>query len=248
MPHNRQTKSSHYYLLTRTFLYIPKRLYLAAVSQLSRPIDGMILDIGAGRSPYRPLFPNAERYIRLDLNEAVRPDIVTNAERLPIADRSVDSVVCSEVLEHAVDPDAVLAEIARVLPSGRLALITAPMSWNLHYEPYDFRRFTCYGLKQLLERHGFELLDVVRVGGLFSLIGARLVEGIASELYRRSSLPPRFKHLALLFFSVPTSLFFMALARLLDGFERTDAIGWAVLARRVDAQSHVTGLTHASKV
>ena len=45
-------------------------------------------------------------------------------ERLPFADATFDAVVCCLVIEHADDPDAVLAEMARVLaPGGRLVLL-----------------------------------------------------------------------------------------------------------------------------
>ena len=107
------------------------------------------------------------------------------------------------------------------------------MSWNLHYEPNDYRRYTCYGLWQLLESHGFEITQTCRIGGLFSVVGSRLVDGIATELYHRLRfLPPRVRHGLILLYSIPMSLAFMALARLADRFQRSDAIGWAVLARK----------------
>ena len=39
-------------------------------------------------------------------------------ERLPVASRSLDCVVCVDVLEHVDDLDAVLQEVARVLKPG----------------------------------------------------------------------------------------------------------------------------------
>jgi SAM-dependent methyltransferase len=126
-----------------------------------------------------------------------------------------------------------MREVARVLKPRGVLLITVPMSWNLHYEPYDFRRYTCYGLWQLLGCHGFEVIETQRIGGLFSLVGSRLVDGIATELYRRLKfLPRRLRHTLILCYSIPASLFFLVLARLGDGFQKSDAIGWAVLARK----------------
>jgi SAM-dependent methyltransferase len=47
-------------------------------------------------------------------------------ERLPLADRSVDLVVCHTVLEHVFDVDRSVAEIARVLAPGGAAHVEAP--------------------------------------------------------------------------------------------------------------------------
>ncbi|HTX01714.1 MAG TPA: class I SAM-dependent methyltransferase [Acidimicrobiales bacterium] len=50
-------------------------------------------------------------------------------EAMPFADASFDGVVCCLAIEHTADPDAVLAEVARVLePGGRfLLLVNHPM-------------------------------------------------------------------------------------------------------------------------
>ena len=47
-------------------------------------------------------------------------------ERLPFADRSFDSVVCSEVLEHVEDAGAVIAEVSRVLMPGGVFVFSLP--------------------------------------------------------------------------------------------------------------------------
>jgi SAM-dependent methyltransferase len=224
---------SNYYLLSRTFLYIEKRLHQETIAHFAPKLSGFLVDVGSGTSPYRRLFANATHYVALDLAQDRNPNVVVDAQALPIADGAADSVLCSELLEHVTDPDKVVKEIARAIKPGGSFLVTTPMSWNLHYEPYDFRRYTCYGLWQLLQRHGFEPLETRRIGGLFSLVGSRLVDGIASELYRRLTyLPRRLRHCVVLCYSVPMSVIFMMLARVGDGFQKSDAIAWAVLARK----------------
>ncbi len=46
---------------------------------------------------------------------------------IPLADDSVDAVLCSHVLEHIPDDAAAMSELARVLKPGRWAMIAVPM-------------------------------------------------------------------------------------------------------------------------
>src|SRR3954452_10652495 len=48
------------------------------------------------------------------------------AEELPVEDGSVDIAIASDVIEHVPDDHVAMAEIARVLRPGGLALITVP--------------------------------------------------------------------------------------------------------------------------
>jgi 2-polyprenyl-6-hydroxyphenyl methylase/3-demethylubiquinone-9 3-methyltransferase len=55
---------------------------------------------------------------------------IGKGEDLPLADRSVDIVVCVDVLEHVDDLDRVIAEIGRVLEPGGLFLFdTINRNW-----------------------------------------------------------------------------------------------------------------------
>lgn len=52
-----------------------------------------------------------------------------SALALPLADNSLDAVICSEVLEHIDDYPAVLREIQRVLRPGGLLCVSVPRAW-----------------------------------------------------------------------------------------------------------------------
>lgn len=56
---------------------------------------------------------------------------LTNASALalPLADASLDAVICSEVLEHIGDYQSVLQEIRRVLKPDGLLCISVPRAW-----------------------------------------------------------------------------------------------------------------------
>lgn len=59
-----------------------------------------------------------------------------NAEHLPLAAQSVDSVVSLDVIEHVADPAPYLREIDRVLAAGGAATITTPNRYSLSAEPH----------------------------------------------------------------------------------------------------------------
>jgi 2-polyprenyl-6-hydroxyphenyl methylase/3-demethylubiquinone-9 3-methyltransferase len=52
--------------------------------------------------------------------------IVGNILELPFRDQAFDIVVCSEVIEHTVDPPRALEELQRVLRAGGILALTTP--------------------------------------------------------------------------------------------------------------------------
>jgi ubiquinone/menaquinone biosynthesis C-methylase UbiE len=60
-------------------------------------------------------------------NQLDRPRLISGeATRLPLGDSTYDIALCSEVLEHLVEDELGVAEIARVLKPNGVALITVP--------------------------------------------------------------------------------------------------------------------------
>ncbi len=54
---------------------------------------------------------------------------VADALRLPFADNSFDKIICSEVLEHIPNFEAVLNEIERILKPQGLLCVSVPRTW-----------------------------------------------------------------------------------------------------------------------
>ncbi len=128
--------------------------------------EGRWLDVGAGSGVHREVFAGRARpYVGLDPAPRGPGVVPGTGEALPFRDASFEVAVLSEVLEHVPAPEAVLAEARRVLrPGGRL-LVTAPFVFYEHEAPRDFQRFTRHGLRALLERSGFEVLELGTVCG-----------------------------------------------------------------------------------
>jgi len=57
---------------------------------------------------------------------------VANAEQLD-HDRTYDFILCTEVIEHTVRPDLVVANIERLLAPGGVAVVTLPNAWSMPY-------------------------------------------------------------------------------------------------------------------
>jgi SAM-dependent methyltransferase len=145
--------------------------------------SGLLLDVGCGGRPYEPLFePYVERYTGIDTPASTlsRADAAAVASHLPFADCAFDTVLCTEVLEHLSTPAACIDEIARVLRPGGHLILTTPQMWHLHEEPYDFFRFTRYGLAYLCRSAHLNVVEVRPHGGAWATIGLVLMIHLGS--------------------------------------------------------------------
>jgi SAM-dependent methyltransferase len=124
----------------------------------------LVLDAGAGRAQYRRLFAHARYesadFLAVEGKQYRQPDYVCDLAAIPVEDGRFDHVLLTQVLEHLPEPGRVLAELHRVLaPGGRLWL-TAPLFYAEHQAPYDFYRYTQYGMRHVLETAGFEVVSL----------------------------------------------------------------------------------------
>ena len=84
-------------------------------------------------------------------------DICKNNKKV-IPDATFDIVVCTEVLEHTLNPFSAIAEIYRILKKGGVLLMTTPFDFRIHGPLPDCWRFTEYGIKSLLNK--FEIIEI----------------------------------------------------------------------------------------
>jgi ubiquinone/menaquinone biosynthesis C-methylase UbiE len=111
---------------------------LAVIREFMGDVDGLdVIEVGSGGGHVLRMFPSA-RLTALDVSDEYLATARANLagydvrfvkgeiDKLGLPDASFDRVVCSEVLEHVVDPTAVLEAIAKVLRPGGAAVITVP--------------------------------------------------------------------------------------------------------------------------
>jgi len=174
----------HYIVLSQLYAWMHAHALPAA--------HGVLLDCGCGGQPYRQFFaPRITRYIGADVAAAqgVALDIEFTPEcSLPLTDGSVDTVLSTQVLEHVPNADFYISECARLLKTDGVLILTAPMQWRHHEVPFDYLRFTRYGLTALLQRHGFAIDKFAQTGGVYSLLGQIFLNHLAERGVQRKRL------------------------------------------------------------
>lgn len=78
-----------------------------------------------------------------------------------IPDNYFDYIVCTEVLEHVLQPFNAIIEMQRILKPCGLLFITTPFNFRIHGPLPDCWRFTEHGLRVLL--NNFEILELNQV-------------------------------------------------------------------------------------
>ena len=131
-----------------------------------------VIDAGAGECQYKPLFSHT-KYLAVDLCvgddhwDFSRIDINAPLHDIPLPDNVADVIVCTEVLEHVPNPHQVITEFSRLMKVGGALYVSVPFSAREHQIPYDFFRYTQYGLRHLFEQAGLDVEFIRPVRGDF---------------------------------------------------------------------------------
>jgi len=163
------------YFTNRYSLYRAIRAFAVDTHETAK-----ILDVGCGLKPYRSLF-SSPHYTGIDIaggghtDDAKVVDAFYDGHIIPFEDNSFDTVICTQVLEHADDPEIVASECARVLKDGGTAFFSMPFTYPEHEIPYDFRRFTRFEHQRLFEKNGFTDITITQTTGIFGTFGQLFV-------------------------------------------------------------------------
>ena len=158
--------------------FIARKGLAKEIKSLSGEINGRILDVGCGTKPYLSFF-NCTEYIGLEFDTGIdsekkQADYYYDGKTFPFESESFDSIICNQVLEHVFEPKEFLSEIYRVLKPGGKLLLTVPFVWDEHEQPYDFARYSSFGLIYLFEQCGFKVLkqnkSVSNIAVIFQLL------------------------------------------------------------------------------
>jgi SAM-dependent methyltransferase len=230
-----------------TLSIVPGELLLDAILACRPYMRGRLLDVGCGKRPYGLIYDSlVDKSIGTEVDYSAHgtaaADVVCQAERLPFASESFDTVLCTEVLEHCRQPFHALMECARVLrPAGHL-LLSVPFIYPVHESPHDYWRFTAHGLEAICHAAGLLPLSIRSKGGIGATVvtlglnvAVRTANGLSKLLRLSRSLRDRVLVRWLL--SLPQWTY-LRLARKRSARSRPGALdawltpGFVVLARR----------------
>jgi len=148
----------------------------------------MVLDAGAGDSPYRQYFAHATSeatdHCERDAHQYQHVNYACDLTSIPVAANRYHLVLCTQVLEHVLYPREVLKELNRVLKPGGKLWISAPLFFEEHEVPHDFFRYTRYAWDHMLREAGFTIERLDWVSGYFGTLSHQLNTA-------RHSLPSR---------------------------------------------------------
>lgn len=149
-------------------MYIMTKQVLDGIQTYLKP---KLLDIGCGHMTLKAdLEKKVGSYDTLDIDQRVEnvTFIGSVLDMNMIENDSYQSAVSFAVLEHVPQPFKAVEEINRILKKDGIFMFTVPHVSRLHEIPHDYFRFTEFGLKQLLETQGFEILELQRSGTMIS--------------------------------------------------------------------------------
>ena len=137
---------------------------------------GRLADIGCGHMPLYGYYKQyCDEVTAVDWSETRHPnehlDVVAdlNCPPIPGIDAgSFETVICSDVLEHIYKPRSLLDECNRIMVEDGVLLFNVPFYFYIHEVPYDYYRYTEWALKKMLSDSGFEMLEIVPLGGIVS--------------------------------------------------------------------------------
>jgi SAM-dependent methyltransferase len=221
----------------RMLLDLQLRTIVMGIKPRLAQMQGKLLDVGCGEMPFRGFLRKDVQYRGIDVPAAVdfgmghHPEVTSfDGLNIPFADGGFDHILCTEVLEHASEPEALVAEMFRVLRPGGTLTLTVPFSARVHHAPHDYHRFTPYRLEALFER--FDNVKIIPRGNDVCAVTNKLIVIMIRQMASPAKLLVSLPTLVLL---LPVATIFTIAAHLtlrFGGGSVEDPLGYLLVAER----------------
>ena len=214
--------------------YIARKGLFKNISSYAKFVNGNVLDVGCGQKPYQHVFKTAS-YIGMDIEQSGHNhqneniDVFYDGKTFPFEKNKFDNALTNQVFEHVFNPEEFLSEITRVLKPGGHLLITVPFVWDEHEQPYDYARYSSFGLTHVLRKNGFEVMSLTKSANDFGVIAQLTVLFFYKKLVSKNRL---LNFIMILFLLSPITLMGVVLSKILPS--STDLyLDNVVLAKKV---------------
>jgi SAM-dependent methyltransferase len=156
------------------------------LSELER--GGVGINVGEAARRLHP------RIINVDVSAGPALDCCADATQLPFHDGAFALAITQETLEHVPAPDTALQELFRVLRPGGILYCQLPFIIGYHPGPTDYWRFTREGIRTVVQRAGFQCVEIgMTVGPAvgFYRIAVEFIASLAALPYSRLYMPAK---------------------------------------------------------
>jgi SAM-dependent methyltransferase len=235
------TRLSLFLAAVRRFFDIQAGSAWRDLSAVLPSVQGTVLDVGCGAQPFRSLVNPGATYLGIDTDAAkvnfgyeMPNTTYFSGDVWPVADSSINVVLCTETLEHVLETRRFLSEAARCLASEGTLLLTIPFAARWHFIPYDYWRFTPSSLNHLLTATGFRSVRVYARGNSYTVACYKIMTLLLLLLMPQttSAVAGSLLRLVGLFF-LPIFLLLALVANFsLRGSGGDDCLGYTVFAVR----------------
>jgi hypothetical protein len=135
-----------------------------------------VLNIGAGGDLGNLISSHFNNIYSIDIDDSRKPD-----QLLDLCDEHFTEnlkykpnlICCFEVLEHTNNPVKAINNIYNILEKNDYCLLSVPFNFHIHDEPFDYYRFTFYGLKKLFKN--FSDVKILRRNGWLESIFINMI-------------------------------------------------------------------------
>jgi SAM-dependent methyltransferase len=171
---------------------------------ISRYARGVLADIGCGKVPLYGIYSKkVDETICVDWPGTAHGtsfiDIFCDLnDNIEIPSSSVDTALCTDVLEHLHQPGVFFDELARICRPGGTIILGVPYLYPIHEAPHDYCRHTEFSLRRMCDRAALEVLELKPYGGGVQAVAVLFLKAIAGRSGLMSVVEPVVRRLSLL--------------------------------------------------
>jgi ubiquinone/menaquinone biosynthesis C-methylase UbiE len=109
-----------------------------------------------------------------DVKEKKYSFIYGDGCNMPFKDKSFDTILNIQVLEHVLNPIKMVDEISRVMRPNGYGIFLIPHTAVMHMAPYHYYNFTRFWIREVMKRASLKIIELRPLGGTWSSMASHL--------------------------------------------------------------------------